>query len=136
MKITKWSPLGDMRMNDFFDRSMHGEASCTWVPAVDIYETSDKIVLAAELPGIHQDDIELTIQDSILTLRGDRRFERDVKQENFHVVERNYGGFCRRFTMPCEVDGTAVTASFKDGVLTVVIPKAVTAKKINVKLEK
>lgn len=135
MKITKWSPLGDMMMNNFFDRSMHGHDSCTWAPAVDIYETAEKIVLTAELPGIHQDDIDLTIQENILTLRGDRKFERDVKQENFHVVERSYGNFCRRFTMPCEVDGTAVTASFKDGVLTVVVPKVSTVKKINVKLE-
>lgn len=135
MKIIKWNPFGDMMMNEFFDRSMKDDA-CTWSPAVDIYETSGKIVLTAELPGVDQEDIDLTIQDGVLSLRGDRKFERDVKQENYHVVERNYGGFCRRFTMPCEVDGKSISASFKDGVLTVVIPKVESARKINVKLEK
>jgi len=134
MKITKWDPLGGMFAGDFFGPVGKDEMACNWTPAVDVYETQGKIVLTAELPGIHQEDIELTIHDDELMLRGHRRPEKDVQQENYHLLERNYGGFCRRFTMPCEVDSKNITANFKDGVLTVTIPKLSTTKKINVEL--
>jgi len=139
MKI-KWDPFNDMMLvNEFFDpitSAREKEKTCTWSPAVDVYETGKDIILTAELPGVNSDDINLTIYENVLTLRGERRFERDVKQENYHIVERNYGNFCRRFTMPCEVDGTKVAASFKDGVIKVTIPKKATARKINVELSR
>jgi len=139
MKIIKWDPFKDMMMvNEFFDPFTAGlekEQSYTWSPAVDVYETGKNIVLTAELPGVQQEDLDLSIFENVLTLRGERRLERDVKQENYHMVERNYGRFCRKFTMPCEVDGGSITASFKDGVLKVNIPKNASSKKINVELK-
>lgn len=139
MKIFRWDPFKDMMMaDDFFNPVIIGnekEKACTWSPAVDVYETEKNIILTAELPGVRQEEFELTIYDNVLTLRGDRHFERDVKQENYHRIERNYGFFCRRFSMPCEVDGDDITASFKDGVLKVSIPKKKTSKKVHVKVK-
>jgi HSP20 family protein len=134
MKITKWDPFGGMMSDEFFSRNGKEGMSCTWMPVVDVYETESRIVLTAELPGVHLDDIELSIDDGVLMLKGDRRPEKDLHQENYHVLERNYGAFCRRFTMPCEVDAKNISANFKDGVLTVVIPKLNTTKKISVEL--
>ena len=102
MKIIKWDPFKDMMMVDEFFESMASnkkEVPSTWSPAVDVYETEKEIILAAEIPGVRQEDINLTVYDNVLTLKGERRFERDVKQESYHRVERNYGFFCRRFSM-------------------------------------
>src|SRR3990172_6570141 len=127
MKIIKWDPFKEMMMvEDFFDsmsQTGRKDKPSTWSPAVDVYETGREIILTAELPGVLQEDISLTIYDNVLSLKGDRRFERDVRQENYYRVERNYGHFCRRFSMPCEVDSKGIKASFLDGVLKVVIPK-------------
>ncbi len=139
MKIFRWDPFKDIMMvEDFFNPAAAGrenEKTCTWSPAVDVYETEKDVVLTAELPGLRQEDVELTIYEDVLTLKGHRRFEKDVRQENYHRVERNYGHFCRRFSMPCEVDGDSITASFKDGVLRVSLPKRKTAKKVHVKVK-
>lgn len=139
MKIIRWDPFKDMMMVDEFFESMANngkkEAPSTWSPAVDVYETEKEVVLAAEIPGVRQEDINLTVYDNILTLKGERRFERDVKQESYHRVERNYGYFCRRFSMPCEVESGSIKASFKDGVLEVIIPKGLKTKKVQVKVK-
>ena len=139
MKIIKWDPFKDMMMvEDFFNPAGSGQEkqkACTWSPAVDVYETGKDIVLTAELPGVRQEDIDLTIYDNVLTLKGDRHFERDVKRENFHRIERNYGFFCRRFSMPCEVESDKITASFTDGVLKVGIPKKAVTRKLHVKVK-
>lgn len=138
MKIVKWDPFKDIMMVDnFLDQVGQGreDKQCTWSPAVDVYETEKDIVLTSELPGVHEKDISLTVYDNVLTLKGDRRFERDVKQENYYRIERNYGFFCRRFTMPCEVEINRITATFTDGVLKVTIPKATTSKKVHVKVK-
>ena len=139
MKIIKWDPFKDMMMvEDFFNPVGAGherDKACTWSPAVDVYETDKDIILSAELPGVEQEDIDLSIYDNVLTLKGDRRFEKDVKQENYHRIERNYGHYCRRFTMPCDVDSDNITASFKAGVLTVGIPKKASSRKVHVKVK-
>ncbi|MBI5696549.1 MAG: Hsp20/alpha crystallin family protein [Nitrospirae bacterium] len=138
MKIIRWDPFKDMMMvEDLFNALVPGEKehACTWSPVVDVYETTRNIVLTAELPGVHDEDIDLTIYDNVLTLKGDRKFEKDVKQENFHRIERNYGFFNRRFTMPCEVDSAGIEAAFKDGVLKVTIPKKDSVKKVHVKVQ-
>ena len=127
MKIVSWNPFKDIMMVDeLYDKFAHGKRDnrCTWSPSVDVYETDKDFVLTAELPGVHQEDISLSLDETTLTLKGDRRFERDVKQENFFRVERNYGYFNRRFILPCEVEGDSISASFQDGVLKVTIPKA------------
>jgi len=139
MKMSKWDPFKDMMLvHEFFDPmnlANDKDKACSWTPAVDVYETEGQIVLTAELPGIRQEDMELTVLDNALSLKGERRFERDVMEDGYHIVERNYGRFHRRFTMPCEVHGDKITASFKDGVLKVVIPKKTSVKKINVEIK-
>ncbi|MHB8174559.1 MAG: Hsp20/alpha crystallin family protein [Nitrospirota bacterium] len=140
MKIIKWDPFKDMMLvEEFFDPAMHlrgMEKPSTWSPAVDVYETEKEIVLTAELPGMNQEDIMLTVQDNVLALKGDRRFERDVKHENFYRIERNYGHFIRKFSMPCDVDTARTSANFNDGLLKVVIPKTNKVKKVHVKVER
>ena len=137
MKIVKWDPFKHVMMvDDYFDLNEgQMDRPRTWAPAVDVYETDKEIVLTAELPGVHQEDISLMVHDNMLTLKGDRRFERDVKQENFYRIERNYGFFCRKFTMPCEVENDKISAVFHDGVLKVTVPKAASSKKIHVKIK-
>ncbi len=137
MKIIKWDPFKDtMMVDDFFEPvpAHEKEKACNWSPAVDVYETGKDIVMTAELPGVKQEEIDLTVYENILTLKGDRKFDREVRQENYHRVERNYGYFCRRFVMPCDVQSDQISAAFKDGVLTVVIPKK-SSRKVHVKVK-
>lgn len=99
-----------------------------WTPAVDIIENDLGIVIRAELPGIDPKDVSVTIDDNILTLRGERHVEEEAKKENFHRMERAYGVFARSFTLPAHVDASKVTAEFKDGLLTVKLPRSDAAK--------
>ena len=95
----------------------------TWAPAVDIYETdSHDLVLKAELPGMNREDIEVSVENSTLVLKGTKKFEADVKEEQYRRIERSYGTFHRSFTLPNTVDATKVTAEFKNGVLAVKLP--------------
>ena len=145
--LTRWEPFGSIRrrgsllneltgmqqeMNRLFDeffgdrRSELAEGS--WMPAVDVSETESEIVVRAELPGMTQDDIELNLQENVLTLKGEKKQEHQEEKENFHRVERNYGSFTRSFTLPCDANLDAVTATFKDGVLVITLPKSEVAK--------
>jgi len=99
-----------------------------WKPAVDVKETKDAFVLEAELPGLAKDDIHITLEDSVLRLSGERRFEKEEEKDNYHRIERAYGSFSRSFTLGSGVDATKVAAAFKDGVLTVTVPKAEESK--------
>ena len=99
-----------------------------WEPAVDIYESDDAIVVRAELPGVEKNQVSVEVKDGILTLRGERKFERDVKEENYHRVERAYGSFHRSFTVPPGLDPEKVQASMKNGVLTIRLEKPEEAK--------
>ncbi len=134
MRITRWEPNREFtvlqdRMNRMFndlggtrtdDGVMTGGA---WVPAVDIYRsTGGDIVLQAELPGMAKDDIDLQIENNTLTLRGERTLSSEVKEEQYHRVERAHGAFSRSFSLPETVDSSTVRAEFKDGVLTVSMP--------------
>jgi len=135
MTITKWEPIKDLltlqdRMNRLFDDSVRGlrpgeEAMGTaiWIPAVDIYETENEVVVKAELPEINQKDIDIQIENNTLVLRGERKFEKDTKRENFHRIERAYGSFARSFTLPNTIDQEKIHADYKDGVLKIVMPK-------------
>lgn len=100
----------------------------TWAPAVDIFETASEIVLKAEVPGVARDQVHVEVDDGVLSLRGDRKFEKEVKEENYHRVERVYGAFHRSFTLPDSVDPDKVRAELKDGVLEVRIGKREQAK--------
>jgi HSP20 family protein len=99
-----------------------------WAPVVDIYETDEKMVIKAELPGLKKEDIDIEVRDNTLTLKGERKFEKEIKQENYHRVERAYGSFQRSFTLPSTIKQEAIEATFKDGILEVSLPKAAEVK--------
>lgn len=103
----------------------------TWMPPVDIQETGDAFRLTAELPGLTKEDIHITLENNILRLSGERKFERDakdVKKEGYHRIERTYGSFARAFTLPSQVNHDKVEAAFENGLLTITVPKAEQAK--------
>jgi HSP20 family protein len=106
-----------------------------WIPAVDIFETNEAIVLKAELPGITAQDISVEVKDNTLTLKGEKKFEKEVKEENYHRVERSYGSFQRAFTLPGTILQEKVKAKFKDGILEITLPKVEEAKPKQVKVE-
>jgi HSP20 family protein len=139
MAVVKWDPLRDLlsiqdRMNRLFEQTLSrsrtegGISASTWAPAVDIYETPETIVMKADLPGLTREDIEIEIHDNTLTIKGERRFAKDVQQENYLRVERAYGPFERSFTLPTGVRQEEIRASFRDGVLELLLPKAEEAK--------
>ena len=141
MAIVRWlDPFRDLssiqeRMNQIFEDALarsrgreEGLRSGMWTPAVDIYETNDSVVVKAELPGVEKDQISVEVKDGILSLRGERKFEKEVKEESYHRIERSYGNFQRSFSLPVSVDQEKVTARFKDGVLEVKLPKKEQAK--------
>jgi HSP20 family protein len=121
-------------MNRLFDDVArgggHGEPTSTtaWSPAVDILETENEIRVKAEVPGVAREDIELNIENNVLTLKGERKFERESKEENYHRIERSYGTFSRSFSIPSSVDATGIKADYKEGVLTITLPKTQKAK--------
>ncbi len=146
MAVVKWDPLRDLlsiqdRMNRLFEQTLsrsrteEGIAASTWSPAVDIYETSETIVMKAELPGLSREDIEIHIRDNTLTLKGERRFAKDVQQENYLRIERVYGAFQRNFTLPATIQQDKIRAVFRDGVLELTLPKAEAAKPKRVTIE-
>lgn len=147
MAIVRWDPFQDLislqeRMNRLFEQTLdrsrgegEGMVAGTWAPAVDIYETPDSIVLQAELPGLSKDDIDIQVRDNVLTLKGERRSEKEVKEGNYLRVERAYGGFQRAFTLPAAVQADKIRAVFKDGVLDVSIPKAEETKPKQIKID-
>lgn len=130
MAIVRWEPARELagmeieRLNRMFS-DLYGETfGRNWVPAVDIYETGgDEVVLKAELPDMKREDIHVTYENGVLTLKGERRFEQDVKRENYQRQERRYGSFSRSFTLPNTVDAGRISASYKDGVLTIRLPQ-------------
>ncbi len=135
MALVRWDPVRELagmevdRLNRMF-ADWYGEAfNRGWLPPVDIYETEEhEFVIKAELPDMKREDIHLTFENNVLTLRGERKFEHDVKRDNFHRVERSYGSFSRSFTLPNTVDPSAISAAYKDGVLTVRLPQREDAK--------
>lgn len=109
-----------------FGPSFPGEETLgvsTWAPSCDIYETDNEIVLKAELPGVKKEDVKVDIENNVLTLRGERKFEEETKKENFVRIERSYGNFLRSFSLPTAVDTSKINAEFKDGILQVILPK-------------
>jgi HSP20 family protein len=100
-----------------------------WAPSVDVYETEGEIVVKAELPGVEQKDVDVSFENNVLTIRGERCMEKDVKEENFHRVECNYGTFARSFSLPATIDEGKVKAEFKNGMLKVSLPKREQAKR-------
>ena len=99
-----------------------------WAPKVDVVETKDAVVVKAELPGMEQKDINVELENQVLTIKGEKHQEKEEKGERFHRTERSWGAFSRTFRLPAAVEGGKVNATFKSGVLTVTLPKAPTAK--------
>lgn len=145
----RWDPFRDLmsiqsELNRLFGRTYaggggSGESSSgvsgAWVPPLDIFETEERFVVTMELPGIEPDSVDLSVEDSTLTVRGERGFYEDVPEDAFHRVERRFGAFARSLTLPQTADAERIEASFERGVLTIQVPKAEQAKprKITVK---
>jgi len=123
----------DFLTSDFFGEPFQGIAE--WQPALDLAETDDAVVVKAELPGIKSDDVEVLLQDDVLTIKGEKKEEKEEKTKNVHHVERAYGAFQRSFRLPATIQGDKVDATFKNGVLTVTLPKAEEAKPKAVKIK-
>lgn len=147
MAIIRWDPFRDLitlreKMNRLFEEAFtsRGEekelVSSTWTPSVDIYETEHALVLSAEVPGIKEDDIEIKIEENTLTIKGERKFEKETKEENYHRIERAYGSFYRSFTFPNYVDQDKIEAEHESGVLKIIMPKKAELKLRKVKILK
>jgi len=139
--LTKWNPFREMEdlQNRLFSlwsplasrQSNGGQESmtlCEWCPAVDIVEDKQEYLIKAELPEVKKEDIHVTVENGVLTIRGERKFEKEVKDQRYHRVERAYGSFLRNFSLPDDADAGKVRADFKDGLLTVHLAKSESAK--------
>src|SRR5712691_10742179 len=127
MTIVRWDPFRDFGFT---------APSNTWVPPVDIYQTGEhELVLKAELPDMSRDDIDITVENFVLTVKGEKKVDSDVKEEQFHHVERRYGSFSRSFSLPQTVDASKVTAEYKNGMLTVRLPLREEAKPRQIKVD-
>jgi HSP20 family protein len=142
MAIVRWEPFRDLqavqdRLNRVFDDAFRGAPrgnddewalGGSWAPSVDIFEHEGNLVLKAELPGVDPKDVDVRVENNVLTLRGERKFASEVKREQYHRVERAYGTFSRSFTLPNVVDTEKIKAEYKDGVLRMSLPKKEEAK--------
>ena len=135
MSIVRYDPFRDLRslqdeVNRLFSTNVsrvfgedEGIARGAWNPTVDIYENKDQIVIEAELPGMNREDFDLSFENNVITLRGERHFEKKDESDNYHRVERSYGSFTRSFTLPPTVSGEGITAEYRNGVLRITLPK-------------
>jgi len=139
--VSRWDPFQDLlsiqdEMNQLFGRAMgqpsgrQGSEASTrmWAPALDISERKDAYLVTVELPGVKAEDLTITLEDGLLTIQGERHFAHDSSEQQFHRVERRYGAFRRSITLPSRVQANEIEASFENGLLQVVVPKAEEAK--------
>jgi HSP20 family protein len=142
--LTRWDPFRELttlqdRMNRLFQDYNTGRedelmTTGSFVPPVDVYEDEHAITLKLEVPGVDQKDIDIRLENNTLTIRGERRFEKEEKEENFHRIERRYGSFTRSFTLPNTVDPEQVSAEFENGVLKIKLAKRAEAKPKQIKV--
>jgi HSP20 family protein len=127
--------LFDDRFDRIIERAFGRDRQAPWMPAMDVYETDEKVVVTVELPGIKAEDVEVSVEDATLTVSGTREFTSEVTEESYHRIERRYGSFSRAVSLPPQVDTGKVEARFEDGVLAVEVPKVEKAKpkKIQIK---
>ena len=135
MTIVRWDPFRNMstlqdRINRIFEEASSRSqdydvevSKCDWRPLVDIYDTEKSIMINAELPGLSKEDITLDVKENILTLKGERKFDSEVKDESYYRRERFFGAFERAFTLPSTIDPEKITANFNNGILQIEIPK-------------
>jgi HSP20 family protein len=145
MALIRWDPIRELDslqgdMNRLFDRFFEGRTpngtSRRWLPAMDLLETDDHLVVRGDLPGLTEDDIDIEIKDNVLTVSGERKADSEEKGEGYYRVERAFGGFSRSLTLPQGVDAEKVEANFDKGVLEVRIPKPAEAKPTRVQIGK
>ena len=142
MAITRWDPFREVatlqnRVNSLFREMNDGDSPLTtasFVPAVDIYEDPKKVVLKLEVPGIEEKDLDVRVENNTLTVKGERKFEKEEKEENFHRIERRYGSFYRAFTLPSTVDTEHIGASYNAGVLKLELSKKAEAQPKQIKI--
>ncbi|HZD42173.1 MAG TPA: Hsp20/alpha crystallin family protein [Terriglobales bacterium] len=143
--LTRWEREMERMMDEFFDRRMRPWWPERWlgkepmmeiaVPAIDLYEEKDDVVIKAELPGMEKDDIQVNLADHSLTIKGEKKKEEEVKEKNYYRSERAYGSFIRTVDLPTDIHADKVKASFKNGVLEVRLPKTEEAKKREIKVK-
>ena len=141
--ITRWDPFQNLsslqeQVNRLFETSFprrsDNSALTAWAPAVDIFETENELVLKADLPDVNEKDLDIRVENNMLTIRGERKFEQEVKEENYLRIERTYGSFSRSFSLPNTVNTEGIKAEYKNGVLTVQLPKRAESKPKQVKV--
>src|SRR5438477_8415553 len=141
--LTRWEPFRGVislqeqvnrLFNDAFERQGEESSLTAWAPAVDIYETEHELVVKADLPDVDPKDLDIRVENNILTIRGERKFEKKVNEENYLRVERSYGSFARSFSLANTVNPDAIKADFQNGVLTLSIPKREEAKPKQIKV--
>jgi HSP20 family protein len=142
MAITRWDPFREVqalqnRVNSLF-RDMNGDndplTAASFAPPVDIYEDEKKVVIKLEVPGIEEKDLDVRVENHTLTVKGERKFEKEEKEENFHRIERRYGSFFRAFTLPSTVDTESVKADYQAGVLKLELTKKPEAQPKQIKV--
>jgi HSP20 family protein len=141
--IARWEPFRGVTalqdqinrlFNDNFERVGEESNLTAWAPSVDIYETEQELVVKADLPDVDPKDLDIRVENNILTIRGERKFEKKVNEENYLRVERSYGAFARSFTLANTVNSEAIKAEYHNGVLTLSIPKREEAKPKQIKV--
>jgi HSP20 family protein len=141
-RITRWDPYVNFaglqeQLNRFFEAGSQNRdenSLATWAPAVDIYETENELVLKADLPDINEKDLDVRVENNTLSIHGERKFEQKVKEGGYLRTERSYGSFSRSFSLPNTVNTEAIKAEYKNGVLTVELPKRAESKPKQVKV--
>jgi HSP20 family protein len=142
MRLVRWNPINDVErwpsdvsgiqreLNNVFNSFLHGGVQADetihgsyWTPAVDIAEQENEYIVKMELAGVAKDDVKINLESNILTIKGEKKQEKEEKNKNFHRVERTYGSFQRSFTLPTTVKSEKIDAEFKDGVLSITLPK-------------
>jgi HSP20 family protein len=147
MAIIRWDPFRDLvsirdKMNRLFEDAVtqRGEekelVASSWAPAVDIYEDESQLVLTAEVPGLSDKDVEIKIEDNVLSIQGERKLEKETREENYHRIERAYGAFYRSFTLPNYIDQDKIKAEHENGVLKITMPKKAELKPRKVRILK
>jgi HSP20 family protein len=141
--IARWEPFRGVTtlqdqinrlFNETFERTSDDSNLSAWAPAVDIYETEHELVVKADLPDVDPKDLDIRVENNILTIRGERKFEKKVNEENYLRVERSYGSFARSFTLANTVNSDAIKADYQNGVLTLTVPKREEAKPKQIKV--
>ena len=127
MAIIRWDPFREMtqaqsQLNKLVDQVWGGRQE-SWLPAIDVFDQKDAVVLKAELAGMNPDDIHIEVEDNVLTVRGERRFEEEVDEDRYYRVERRFGSFQRSLALPQGMRASDISASYEDGILTITVPK-------------